>query len=451
MTTTLTAVFDGSTPVETLGDSREWFDGFLGYYSVFHGVEDDLFRARVTLSGSDWTVKTLRFGATSSNETIIRDADDGSDRRIDLLELGYNSDVELISTRVRYVMGWDGDKHVLVLGDKQAGSVSSINLYARENVVTTGNAWVQSLDTGGPGAIGDSIRIGSGGAGTVDTGDGADRVVTGSGYVGAIWTHDGKDTVKTGGGFVEIVHTGDGNDKVTALGGVGTIKTGAGADVVATGGAWVDLISSGSGDDTLRVGKGGAGLIQLGEGDDKLQLKPMAPEAAVTVMGDGGSDTLDFSKFRHGIVFTLDSDGAWQNPAARGGSLSLGGQGYVRETSVENLTGSNKADRLTGDEAGNLLNGRRGNDVLAGGAADDVLIGGGGSDRFIFGADGGTDRVRDYLRSADRLQIADHAGGFDTLTIGDQGEDLRIAYDGGVILLSGRAGLDLGAADFDFI
>ncbi|MDF1717906.1 MAG: hypothetical protein P1U75_14725 [Antarcticimicrobium sp.] len=455
MVEVLNVTFDGVSGVARLPDQSdvEWFSKFIGYYSVYHDGTD-LLRANADLTGDGWTVKTLRFNGAGSNKTTVTDLDDGAGRRIDFLELGYNSDVELISTRARYIFGWDGEKHEVKLGNQQDGSTYSINLYADENIVTTGNAYVQHISTGGPEGtvIGDVIKIGSGGAGQVQSYDGNDRVTTTTGYVESISTGDGRDIVKTSKGYVEFIRAGAGNDKVTiGAGGAETVKTGDGKDVVVTDGGWVGAITTGDGNDTVKVGGGGAGQVRLGGGDDTIVLSPTDPSYGLSILGGSGSDTISFAKFKTGIVFTLDSDGAWQNPAAKNGNLDKPGQGFFQETDIENLIGSRKNDRLSGDNADNLLNGGNGNDVLAGAAGDDTLIGGKGKDTFVFASDAGTDRVRDYSKSDDTLRIADHDGGFATLSIADKGGDLEIIHDGGTILLLGAAGTSLGAGDFDFV
>ncbi len=187
MVQNLNVTFDGVSDVARLpGQSDvEWFSKFIGYYSVYHDGTD-FFRANADLTGDGWTIKTLRFNGAGSNKTTVTDLDNGAGRRIDFLELGFNSDVDLISTRARYIFGWDGDKHEVKLGNQQDGSTFSINLYADENIVTTGNAYVHHIGTGGPetSAIGDVIKIGSGGAAQVQTGHGDDRVTGTTGACG---------------------------------------------------------------------------------------------------------------------------------------------------------------------------------------------------------------------------------------------------------------------------
>jgi len=119
-----------------------------------------------------------------------------------------------------------------------------------------------------------------------------------------------------------------------------------------------------------------------------------------------------------------------------GADVLQGGQGD------DVLKGGNKDDNLSGGSGRDLLHGGNGNDTLTGGAGADV---------FVFGSNSGTDRVMDFADGLDLLRIEDHAGGFASLSIADQGADLMITHDGGVILLTGEAGTVLSGADFDFV
>lgn len=511
-TQTLNVIFDGTTDVARLpGRSAvSWDDGSIGYYNVFYSAPnpgDDL-DATANFTGSGWRVKTLRI-AGDDNLTTIRDLDNGSDRRVDFLELGYNSDVDLISTRARFIFGWDGDTHEVTLGNRQDGGTSFIGLYAKENSVTTGNAYVSQIETGGaPGAaIGDTIKVGSGGVGMVQTGRGNDSVTTTNGFVGSIRTGGGNDTVKTGSERVETISTSDGNDKVTVgAGGADLVKTSDGNDTVTigTGGAELvktsdgkdkvvakgfvgsidtgtgndrvtvnqgaDLIKTGDGRDTVitkagyastiitgndndkvTVGKGGAGLVRTGDGDDTIVLNEMPGTIGVVVQGGSGTDTLSFARFKSGVTVSLDEGGAFMNVGRKDITDPTPTKGYVAESSIENLVGTSKADRLMGDNNSNLLNGGKGNDVLAGLGGDDILRGGAGKDVFDFGAAGGSDRVADYEDGVDLLRIADHSGGFKALDISTSGGDAVIGYDGGTIILDGAASVSLSRTDFDFV
>ena len=424
---TLNVTFDGINDVPRLpGQSvREWFGTppdttFLDFYSFYHNFPGDSLDAEASLTGSNWRIKVLRM-VGEDHHTTIKDLDNGADRRIDFLELGYNSDVDLISTRVRYIFGWDGDKHVVKLGNQQSGNTFGINLYAKENVVTTGNVWVGAIDTGG--TIGDKIKIGSGGAGSVFTGGGNDVVTTTSGFVASIRTRDGNDKVNTGSN-------------------------------------WVESIATGNGKDVVKIGAGGVGQVLLGAGDDKIHFSETDPDFGIDFRGLDGIDTVYFSGFSVGVTFSLDTT-AYQNVASN--------KGWFRLSSTENVSGTGKGDKLTGDEGKNFIYGLNGNDklfglagadtligakgkdVLSGDKGNDKLRGGSGEDVFVFRANAGTDKVLDFQDGTDILRIAGHTGGLSGLTISNSSGDKVIDHDGGTIILVNGAGVTLTNADFDFV
>lgn len=406
--TVLNATFDGSTAASLLEgqDPVNFYDGFMGYYSPYESNPANRLVANIDFSGSDWTVATMRFGdASSTNLTRIHDIDDGANRRIDWLSLGFNSEVDLTTTRVRQLTGWDGDMHDVTLGG--GGSTWSVALFAKENIVKTGDGFVHSIVTGGK----DTIIISDAGADSVKTGDGNAKV--------------------TANGFVELIHTGDGKDVVI-------------------------------------LGEQGAGYVKTGDGNDKIKLAEM-PDRGVFIHAGNGTDTLDLSKFKSGVTFNLGDFGTWQNVANPDETPGGPDLGFVSATRVENLIGTNKADTLTGSWDKNKLVGKNGNDTLDGGDDKDVLIAGGGNDTliggrgndtlrgqagkdtFVFGADSGTDRVLDYVDGADNLRIADHSGGFGSLDISKVGKDMHIVHDGGTIILVGDGGANLTASDFDLV
>ncbi len=453
-TTILNTTFDGINDAARLDGATTSFDsGFMGYYSVYDSKANDVLRANVSLTGSDWTVATMRFGAAFRNKTFIEDLDAGTGRRIDLLSLGYNSDVDLISTRVRTIYGWDGDKHDVTLGNQQNGSTYSINLNAKENILTTGNAWVGAIDTGyyGTGtAVGDTITIGSGGAGSVFTANANDKITTTSGFVATIRTRDGNDQVTTGTGWVESISVGDGKDVV-------------------------------------KMGTGGAGQVLLGDGNDKIYLSEMNPDFGLDFRGQSGTDTVFFSGFTSGVTFSLDNTG-FQNVSNPNNKPNVANKGWFRQSNTENAVGTGKGDQLTGNGGDNKLTGRGGVDTLNGGGGNDTLKGDGGNDKlngdagrdtliggagkdklnggegndilrgkagadvFIFAENSGTDTVKDYSKSADILRLVGHTGGFSDLTIGfsQQLGGTTIDHDNGTIILEGFNG-NLTANQFDFV
>ncbi|GHF69878.1 calcium-binding protein [Seohaeicola zhoushanensis] len=304
-------------------------------------------------------------------------------------------------------------------------------------------------------------------------GNGDDVVRTGDKFVGTINSAGGSDTIRLGDGGAETVVTGDGNDRV----------------VTSTG--WVGNIRTGNGDDTVVHGGGGGSLVSLGDGDDKILVSEMDPNYGLTIHGWLGTDTIDFRNFTVGVTFTLASPGTLQDvagnttPADSVDSPSV--KGYFAQTGMDNIYGTSKVDVLTGNKLANLLLGQggndrlfglagndtlnggfgndrlvgglgrdkliggKGNDVLQGDAGNDILRGQAGKDVFVFGANSGTDTVKDYTDGIDTLRIADHTGGFASLAISVANGDKIIEHDGGTIILDGKGGVTLTASDFDFV
>jgi Ca2+-binding RTX toxin-like protein len=107
-----------------------------------------------------------------------------------------------------------------------------------------------------------------------------------------------------------------------------------------------DILTGASGDDTLN---GGAGADRL--------------------FGGTGSDTADYSGSAAAVTVSLKT-GNTSGGDAQGDTLA----------SIENVTGSARADGLYGDSGANRLNGGAGDDALWGGAGADSLDGGAGTD-----------------------------------------------------------------------
>ena len=128
----------------------------------------------------------------------------------------------------------------------------------------------------------------------------------------------------------------------------------------------------------------------------------------------GGLDTLSASSWSQ-------FDGALID--LREGAFS-GGLGMAKRTAIaydvtiENATGSSRADRLIGNDAGNRLRGGAGADKLDGGGGDDTLSGGEGADRLLG-------------KAGDDVLIW---GSTDTLISGGGGVDTLRVDTGGVIL-----------------
>ncbi|MCG6903975.1 MAG: hypothetical protein LJE68_14970, partial [Rhodobacter sp.] len=144
------ATLDGVNDFNDLfGNPISWNGGdYIGFVGMFEPNAADVTTVNFSLTGADWTIEALRFGS-STDVTNFTDLDAGLGRNIHYLRLGQNSDVDLISTRVRHISGFDGNLHDITLGSVDTGSIRSINLYATTNIITTGAAWVHSIETGG--------------------------------------------------------------------------------------------------------------------------------------------------------------------------------------------------------------------------------------------------------------------------------------------------------------
>ncbi|MEX5579147.1 calcium-binding protein [Pseudophaeobacter sp. A-200-2] len=457
----VSVTFDGTTDVSRLpGQSYvQWDSSWLSYYSLYLSDADDRLFADVSLTGSDWTAKIVRFsGAGANNLVTLSDADGGAGRRIDYLEVGFNSVVTLDSTRVRNIQGWDGERHEITLGDNQDKTIFFVKLNARENILTTGNGFVEAIDTGwfGEGeALGDQISIGSGGAGSVRTHDGDDQIETTTSYVQTIVTGSGNDNITVGSGGAAFVKTGDDNDRVE------------------TSEGYVEAILTRDGDDLVKLGTGGVGFVKLGGGNDRVVINTQDPSYGVALQGGSGEDTIDFRGITlTGVRFSLDEAGAFQD-IARGDTQI----GYVSEVSMENLIGTRRGDHFTGDGGDNRINGGGGQDRLFGGGGrdflnggggrdklsggsgrdkldgrggNDVLTGGGAADTFVFGKNSGNDRIADFQDGRDLIQLKRQDGDIASLTIADDDGDLLITHNHGTIRLDDMAGQTLTEDDFLF-
>lgn len=256
---------------------------------------------------------------------------------------------------------------------------------------------------------------------------------------------DDGDNQITGRAGNDYVFAGNGNDTVWAG------RDDDGNDLL-YGEAGDDILGGGNGNDTL-VGGGGADTLFGGSGDDWLET---GAHGARTSDGVGirnvawagiGSDRVDGDN-------TSDILGAGSgNDTISGfdGNDSLfGGAG------MDQLSGGNGDDALYGGDADDILSGGAGNDRLWGGKGEDVLSGGAGSDIFSFGAGAGFDRIGDFERGIDMLDLRSAAFDFQNVqdvaaVSSDTPEGLRIALgDGASVTLAGLTVSDVAQMDFMF-
>ncbi|MGI0117605.1 calcium-binding protein [Zooshikella sp. RANM57] len=163
-----------------------------------------------------------------------------------------------------------------------------------------------------------------------------------------------------------------GNDVLSGLGGNDTLY----------GGAGNDRLEGGAGSDQLRGQEGNDELLG-GADNDKLY-------------GDNGDDQLD------------------------------GGAGD------DSLNGGKGQDQLVGGDGNDSLDGSHGDDVLTGGAGNDYLTGGAGNDTYHFGRGDGQDRINNYDRGANRVDVLQLGEGIgaDEVVVTRNGDDLYLKLKG---------------------
>jgi uncharacterized delta-60 repeat protein len=241
--------------------------------------------------------------------------------------------------------------------------------------------------SGGP-AVGNDVLLGgagndvlgdTGGANTLDGGDGNDSLnVTVAATAGStLLGGNGNDTLTAGSG-PDTLDGGAGNDSLDGGGGDDQLTGGTGDDAL-TGGAGNDRLLGGIGTDTLA---GGAGDDRLdgGTGADRL-------------FGNAGTDTADYGTRSAGVTVDLAD--------AVLGKEGEAGEGDTVYSDVEVVIGGAGNDALRGSAADNVFYGNGGDDLLDGRGGNDLLVGGAGKDRLYGGVGDdtlyGNDAFADYL------------------------------------------------------
>lgn len=214
----------------------------------------------------------------------------------------------------------------------------------------------------------------------------------------------GAEDVLVGGADADSLVGLDGDDELLGRGGDDVLFGGRGEDIL-SGAGQNDTLYGGEGDDVLVGGKGND-VLHGGSGIDVL-------------IGGQGRDTADYSGSAAAVTVNLAKGSASGGDAA--GDILI---------SIEDVSGSDRADKLTGNNSANRLSGAAGNDTLTGSGGNDTLDGGDGNDRLVGG--NGNDRGsggagRDTLIGG---------GGADTLK-GDAGNDVLDGGDGNDVLAGG--------------
>ena len=136
----------------------------------------------------------------------------------------------------------------------------------------------------------------------------------------------------------------------------------------------------------------------------------------------GGNDTVTGSEVNDFLVGGAGNDKLNGGP---GNDTFLGGGGN------DTLQGDDGADSLDGGLGADQIDGGLGGDTIVGGAGDDVLSGGGGKDVFWSAPGFGDDRVLDFNKGLDSLDIsAMTAAGFEA-HLTRSGKDTVVSFDDG--------------------
>ena len=222
------------------------------------------------------------------------------------------------------------------------------------------------------------------------------------------WIGTDGDDRKKGGEGSDYMYGLDGNDRLS----------GGNGDDILNGGAGDDRLSGGKGDDTFEFGVGdGHDTITDFRGGDTIRIHGVSGGFASLDIRQDGDDTV----VRYG--------GGGGTIRLKGVSAdSLGADDFSLPAGVT-LEGGNGDDVLKGGRGNDVLKGGRGDDVLNGGRGDDVLNGGRGADTFVFTVGDGHDTITDFGKR-DGIQFQGLSGGFEGLTIEQDGDDTVVRYGG---------------------
>ncbi len=237
---------------------------------------------------------------------------------------------------------------------------------------------------------------------------GADHLL-GTGKADSLYGRAGNDRLEGVGG----------NDRLSGEAGADTLLGGKGDDTL-IGGAGGDRLEGGAGSDTASY-QGAAKAVTASLADPSRNRGDAAGDSYVSIEnltgsaraddlgGDGKANRLD------GLAGADTLEGGKGKDSLDGGdgadSLSGGAGNDVLAGGKgrDMLAGGTEHDRLDGGAGDDRLGGGAGRDTLTGGAGDDILTGGAGKDSFVFGQRGfGQDRITDFRPGSGDLVVLDH-------------------------------------------
>ena len=269
-----------------------------------------------------------------------------------------------------------------------------------------------------------------------------------------IFGDDGRDKIR-GTDDAERIFGGDGRDDIRADDGDDIVDGGAGNDRL-RGEDGADELIGGDGNDRLR-GDDGDDTLEGGDGRDRLR-------------GDDGDDMLEGGdgndRLRGGDGDDALSGGNGNDriKGNAGADIALGGDGNDRVIGGggdDTLSGGDGNDRVKGGGGADIVNGGGGDDRVIGGRGADTLDGGTGSDRYngglgadtlIFEVDGVSDKINDFERGLDLIDVsAFGVSDIDAIIASGRqvGFDAIIDFGGGdTIVIEDTQLSQIGADDF---
>ena len=216
----------------------------------------------------------------------------------------------------------------------------------------------------------------------------------------------------TGNNLTNYIYGGDGDDTLNGAGEYDFITGGDGNDTINGGDDTGDLLLGDAGDDTINGGAGNDDIYG-GTGADIM---------------NGGAD----SDFYYGVetvdqIIEAAETGSWDTVYAAQDWTAGAGQEIEAIRADAGATGI----ALTGNDLTNYIFGGDGDDTLnGGGSAFDVLTGGAGSDTFVMQDNSGVDRIEDFEKGVDQIDLSQLTGlnSFAQLAISASGPDTLIEF-----------------------
>lgn len=315
VTRILNATFDGVNDVNRLPGQSDiaWNPNSsratIDRYSVYVETPDDL-DATLNFTGSDWRIRMLQV-AGEEHITRINDLDNGGNRRVEYLNLGSNSEVNLTSTKIIYMHGWASEiangpatRHDVTLGS-QNDWMDFAKFGADVNILDTAVGWTAAIQV----YAGRGLITARGGVGHIGLNDENDRLTVDGGHVNYASLHDGND---------RVIVRNDG--RVNSLEAWQDTKT-----ITVADGSRIDHIRGGDG--MLNINTQGSGRIETLVAHNAHLNLTTADGWVSAITGHDTSSEISLGGGAGSIKFTSDSAQTHEISTAVGeyiGSIDLG-------------------------------------------------------------------------------------------------------------------------------